>query len=74
MNPSPQKLGFTLMVVTSTLFSKASIEKEGLQDMIIEHGRLEKDLASGKSGRQQVLDAMRCSDLLVLVHGENPDS
>ena len=54
-------------------FSKAAVEEEGLEDMIIEHGRLEKDLATGKSGRQQVLDAMRCSDLLVLVHGENPD-
>lgn len=33
------------------------------------HGRLEYDANSNKSGRQQVLEKMRTSDVLVLIHG-----
>ena len=33
------------------------------------HGRLEYDEKSSKSGRQQVLEKMRTSDVLVLIHG-----
>jgi glycosyltransferase involved in cell wall biosynthesis len=33
------------------------------------HGRLEYDESTGKSGRQRVLEAMRQSDALVLMHG-----
>ena len=33
------------------------------------HGRLEYDKDSKKSGRQQVLEKMRTSDVLVLIHG-----
>ena len=33
------------------------------------HGRLEYDKDSQKSGRQQVLEKMRTSDVLVLIHG-----
>ncbi|MDA1047575.1 MAG: glycosyltransferase [Verrucomicrobia bacterium] len=53
--------------------SRKAMKEEMVEEMIFEHGRLEKDIASGKSGRQQVLDAMRESDLLVLLHGDNPD-
>ena len=38
--------------------------------VIREHGRLECDPVTGKSGRQQVLEAMRECDVLLLVHGE----
>ncbi len=34
-----------------------------------EHGRLEYDGATGKSGRQQVLEAMKLCDVLVILHG-----
>ena len=34
------------------------------------HGRLERDENTGKSGRQRVLEAMRKSDALVLMHGQ----
>jgi len=34
------------------------------------HGRLEEDPVTGKSGRQRVLEAMRESDVLVLMHGQ----
>ena len=38
-------------------------------DFIKLHGRLEYDKKSNKSGRQQVLEKMRTSDVLVLIHG-----
>jgi len=40
-----------------------------LGDAVCLHGRLEFDSQTGKSGRQQVLEAMRRSDILLLVHG-----
>jgi len=43
-----------------------------LPGIITEHGRLETDPATGKSGRQQVLEAMRRSDILLLLHGSDP--
>jgi len=49
--------------------SQAALENFPLGEAICEHGRLEFDPRSGKSGRQQVLEAMRCSDVLLLVHG-----
>lgn len=54
-------------------YSRTAAKKHGIEDMIVEHGRVEKDPMSGKSGRQQVLDAMRCVDLLILLHGESSD-
>ncbi len=41
-----------------------------LDGAIHKHGRLEYDPVSRKSGRQRVLEAMRKSDVLLLVHGE----
>ena len=38
-------------------------------DFLKAHGRLEYDESSQKTGRQQVLEEMRRSDVLVLVHG-----
>jgi len=43
-----------------------------LPGVVVEHGRLENDAASGKSGRQLVLEAMRQSDVLILLHGSDP--
>ena len=49
--------------------SYASLEKLP-KGMVYYHGRLEHDATSGKSGRQRVLEAMRRSDVLVLMHGK----
>jgi hypothetical protein len=35
------------------------------------HGRLEKDLKSGKSGREQVVEKMQAADVLILLHGND---
>lgn len=43
--------------------------KETACDFVKVHGRLEYDKDSKKSGRQQVLEKMRTSDVLVLIHG-----
>lgn len=50
--------------------SNASIEEQNLDSIFVRHGRLEKDKATGKSGRQRVLEAMRGADLLLMLHGE----
>ncbi|MDP0495998.1 MAG: hypothetical protein Q7Q73_07285 [Verrucomicrobiota bacterium JB024] len=49
--------------------TRKAIKATGLDDVVVAHGRLELDPATGKSGRQRVLEAMRTSDLLLLVHG-----
>lgn len=51
-----------------------SVSRQALVDyplpgVVVEHGRLEYDPVTGKSGRQWVLEAMRQCDLLLLVHG-----
>jgi glycosyltransferase involved in cell wall biosynthesis len=40
-----------------------------LEHTLQEHGRLEYDEVSGKSGRRQVLEAMKLCDVLVILHG-----
>ncbi len=52
----------------------AALEQFPLGDVFCPHGRLEFDAGTGKSGRQQVLEAMRCSDVLLLMHGRDSDS
>jgi dTDP-4-dehydrorhamnose 3,5-epimerase len=41
------------------------------EDMLLAHGRLEKDLASGKSGRERVVEKMQAADVLILLHGND---
>jgi len=50
-------------------FSRASLSDYPLNGVLCEHGRLEYDPFTGKSGRQQVLEAMRRCDVLLLIHG-----
>jgi hypothetical protein len=40
--------------------------------MVVAHGRLERDLRSGLSGREQVMKHMQESDALLLLHGMDP--
>jgi len=55
-------------------FSREGLDAFPLGDVLVEHGRLEYDPISGKSGRQQVLQAMRCCDVLIILHGSNVDA
>ena len=50
--------------------SRQRMSEFSLNEIVIPHGRLEFDPVSEKSGRQRVLEAMRQSDVLLLIHGE----
>ncbi|MGV0982209.1 MAG: glycosyltransferase [Polynucleobacter sp.] len=39
--------------------------------LLLAHGRLEKDLITGKSGRERVVERMQAADVLVLLHGND---
>ena len=43
----------------------------GFSDVLLPHGRLERDLVSGKSGRERVVEKMQQADVLVLLHGND---
>lgn len=42
-----------------------------LGDLVIQHGRLENDPVSGRSGREQIVAHMQTSDVLLLLHGQS---
>lgn len=48
-----------------------AIKQLGYQDILLAHGRLEKDPATGKSGREQVAERMQAADILILLHGND---
>jgi hypothetical protein len=39
-------------------------------DILLAHGRLERDPKTGKSGREQVAEKMQAADILILLHGD----
>jgi len=49
----------------------AAIQSLGLDDVLLAHGRLEKDLVTGKSGRERVVEKMQGADILILLHGND---
>lgn len=49
--------------------SRKALREYPLEQLLIEHGRIEYDPATGKSGRQIVLEAMKATDVLVILHG-----
>ena len=48
-----------------------AISRLGYHDVLIAHGRLEKDPATGKSGRERVVEKMQEADVLILLHGND---
>jgi hypothetical protein len=42
-----------------------------LEDVLLAHGRLEKDLLTGTSGRERVAEKMQAADVLILLHGND---
>jgi hypothetical protein len=49
------------------------VEARGLADIVLAAGRLERDPASGRSGRERVLERMQRADVLLLLHGQVPE-
>lgn len=50
--------------------ARRTLKELKLEEIIDEKGRLEHDRLSGQSGRERVLEEMRRSQVLVLVHGQ----
>ena len=48
-----------------------AIKRLGFEDVLIAHGRLEKDPVTGKSGRERVVEKMQSADVLILLHGND---
>ena len=48
-----------------------AIERYGYSDILLVHGRLERDPITGKSGREQVAQRMQEADVLILLHGND---
>ena len=48
-----------------------AISQLGFEDVLVAHGRLEKDLMSGMSGRERVVEKMQGADVLILLHGND---
>ena len=51
--------------------SKEAIQRLSFEDVLVAHGRLEKDCVSGKSGRERVIERMQEADILILLHGND---
>jgi hypothetical protein len=49
----------------------AAIQNLGFDDVLLAHGRLEKDPVTGKSGRERVVEKMQEADVLILLHGND---
>jgi hypothetical protein len=51
--------------------SVEAIKQYDYADILLAHGRLEKDPLTGKSGREQVAEKMQEADALILLHGND---
>lgn len=52
--------------------SQAAIAQSPVRDLVRHLGRIEADLVTGLSGREQILRRMRSADVLLLLHGTEP--
>ena len=53
------------------LLTVEAIEQFNFQDVLLAHGRLEKDPVTGMSGRERVVVKMQAADILILLHGHD---
>lgn len=49
----------------------SALDQFGYQDVLIAHGRLEKDPLTGKTGRERVVQKLQEADVLILLHGND---
>lgn len=49
----------------------AAIQNLRFSDILLTHGRLEKDPITHKSGRERVVEKMQAADVLILLHGND---
>jgi glycosyltransferase involved in cell wall biosynthesis len=48
-----------------------AIRQYGFEDVVLEHGRIEKDPVTGQSGRERIAERMQAADVLLLLHGDD---
>jgi len=53
------------------VLTEDAIKQYDFEDVLIAHGRLEKDSLTGKSGRERVVEKMQDADVLILLHGND---
>jgi len=51
--------------------SQEAIQRYGFSDILLAHGRLERDPVTGISGRERVSQKMQEADVLILLHGND---
>lgn len=52
--------------------TQSRLQDSPVQAVLRHHGRIEADPVSGLSGRERILRMMRSTDVLLLIHGEEP--
>ena len=50
--------------------TQQALEGSPYTQNLVAHGRIESDPVSGKSGRQRIMEIMRSSDVLLMLHGD----
>ena len=50
--------------------TQQSLQISPYAQVLVAHGRIENDSASGKSGRERIMEIMRGSDILLMLHGD----
>jgi hypothetical protein len=50
-----------------------AVDELGFGDVMLAHGRLEKDPVTGQSGRERVIEKMQKADILILLHGSGEE-
>ena len=53
------------------MLTAEAITQYGYEDLVMEHGRIEKDPITGQSGRQRIAERMQAADVLLLLHGDD---
>ena len=52
-------------------FTAEAVKSLKFEDILLAHGRLERDAVTGKSGRERVVEKMQLADVLILLHGND---
>jgi glycosyltransferase involved in cell wall biosynthesis len=66
-----KEISINIYGTTLDQVSSQTLNQYHLKGIVKVHGRLEHDPATGKTGREQVLEAMKRMDVLILVHGND---
>ncbi len=66
-----QHIAIDIYGTTLDQVSSQALDQYPINEIVTVHGRLEHDPVTGKTGREQVLEAMKKMDVLILVHGND---